>query len=113
MKKKLQYPELKNCIGKSTFLQLHWRDWKNEQPKIGQRIYVVVQLPTGYLPKTGVYLGGVLSKTPWHQIKFDTCGLPELFLGSKDTRRVIAWAIPDPVEPILNEDSGPLTKTKK
>jgi hypothetical protein len=96
-KKKLINPELSKPFGKTTHCKLVWQDWKT-LPKSGDRIFVIVRIPDGYHPYTGIYLDEILPATGrfpasrWQQVRFDEYGLPTIFFGDKNHKRLIAWA---------------------
>jgi len=93
---KLENPEFAKVVGTTTFLRLDWQSWDKLPPK-NQQIFVIVRLDNGYYPVTATYLdetlpaNGPFKASRWQQVKFDD-SIPMVFLGSKDAKRLIAWA---------------------
>ena len=99
--KKIEYPELAKAVGHTTFLRLDWKDWKVEQPKSGEEIYVIVKAENGFIPLTGEYWDvtlpaskdGHFKQSRWRSVKFHSLACCELFLDNKlDAKLLIAWA---------------------
>jgi hypothetical protein len=107
-KSKLENAEYAKSVGKSTFLKLNWVSWKT-LPKSHQKIFVILRLDKGYYPMTAIYCdeilptNGSLKKSHWRIVKFDECLIPEIYLGSKDEKRLIAWAGFYKVGEVLND----------
>lgn len=86
--------------GKTTFLRLDWKDWKEKQPKSGQRVYVILRLERAYLSLTGIYLDEILPAngpfiaSRWQRVEFDDPQIPDTFLESEEDWWLIAWAVP-------------------
>ena len=90
-KKPLENVEFAEAIGKSTLLRIDWLDWKKEQPKNGEDVWVVVKLENGYYPVRGTYFDETFFKSRWRSVKFFDAGIPDIFLKSEDDNRLIAW----------------------
>ena len=93
---KLENPEFAKAVGTTTFLRLDWQSWDKLPPQ-NQQIFVIIRLDNGYYPVTATYLDeffeakGPFTASRWQQVKFDD-SIPMIFLGSKDAKRLIAWA---------------------
>lgn len=98
-KKKLENLEFAKAAGQSTLLRIDWKDWKKEIPNSGQDIWIVIKLTDGYYPVRGTYWDetlpaskdGTFSKTRWQSVRFDDYFLPEIYIGNKEQKRLIAW----------------------
>ena len=93
----LEYVEFAKAVGKSTLLRIDWRDWEKEQPKNGEDMWVVVKLKDGYYPVRGTYFDEILppngsyKESRWKYVRFSETMIPEIYLGSKDAKCLIAW----------------------
>lgn len=99
--KKLDNPDFKFAVGKSSLLRIDWQSW-DTLPKSGQDIWVVLRLQNGFYPVTGTYFDetipaskdGHFPETRWKSIKFHDFGIPEIYVGKhhdKNQKRLIAW----------------------
>jgi hypothetical protein len=108
MKKKLQNAHLAKKVGKTSYIQVLWKDWKKERPPKGEKVFVIVRLTNGYFPVFGEYLEWTSEKTmskkeqppiTFRFVRFDSISMPEIYLGSKDEKRLIAWGAMEDYKP--------------
>lgn len=102
-KKAIINPEFANPVGKSSLLRIDWKSWKDECPKNGTSIWVILKFTNGYVPVTGTYLDhtlpassdGHFPETRWRSVKFDDFEYPDIFVGMRDKneKRMIAWGV--------------------
>jgi hypothetical protein len=100
MKRKLKNQDFSRSVGKSSLIRIDWKSWTEEVPQSGQDIWVVVKLEKGYYPVTGYYVDHTIPPTKgfpkgsrWISVRFHEFGIPEIFKGSRDWKRLIAWGI--------------------
>lgn len=86
---KLENADLAGLIGKHTYLRILWKDWKKELPPANKQIFVIIQLDSGYYPVTAEFL----DPNHFKMIKFDDASLPSIYLGDKETKRLVAWGV--------------------
>jgi hypothetical protein len=99
MKKKLENFAFSRAVGKSTLLRIDWKDWNKELPKSGAQIWVVIRLENGFYPVQGTYwdetlpasADGKFPSSRWQSVKFTDYGVPEIYLRSKEQKRLRAW----------------------
>ncbi len=111
MKKKLENTDLADKVGSYTYLKILWKSWKKELPPQFIQIFVIVKLKNGYYPLTGNYLEWtseekkdkngkvVMPKATFRYVRFDDLRMPEIYLGSKEEKMLIAWGKLEPHKP--------------
>ena len=107
MRKKvtLENPQLADKIGKYSYLKILWKDFKKELPPLGKQIFVIINLKKGYYPVTAEYMswavaekrdekGVILNEAVnFRHIRFDDFRIPEIYIGSPDAKKLIAWGV--------------------
>lgn len=100
--KKLENRELAKAVGKTNFFKIEWHSLK-ETPLRGQQIFVIVKLKAGYYAFTADYLEWtseerkndkgevVFPPTTFKYFKFDDFRMPEVYIGSPQARKIVAW----------------------
>lgn len=101
-KQKLRNWELAKAVGKSNFFRIEWHSMK-ETPPQGRQVYVIVKLKEGYYAFTADYLEWTSDPKPdekgklpfppttFKYFKFDEFRMPEVYLGSPEAKRLVAW----------------------
>lgn len=107
---KMVRPELAEPWGKSSFLQLTWKDWKKETPPNGKQIFVIIKYKMGYYPMLGTYIEETLEKTKgvlggtWRYVMIHDFALSKIFLEDKVPNSLIAWAELKALTPLLKSE---------
>jgi hypothetical protein len=99
-KKEVSGIEYANAVGKTTYLMLEWKSWKDELPKSGANIYVILMDHPIYVPVYAQYLDYTLgqngtSNKPirFQEVRFPGSTLPDLFFKSNEAEKHLhAWA---------------------
>ena len=99
--KRPENPEFARAVGKSTLLRIDWKNWKKEVPTSGQDIWVIIRLQDGYYPVMGTYFDEVIPaskdghfpESRWRSVRFQDFGLPDIYIGNKEAKRLVAWGV--------------------
>lgn len=101
--KKLENPELAKAAGKVTLTKLVWKSWKGKQPENCQDIFVIIRLKNGYYPAGGTYFDETINKLRFRRVVFNHGNIPDIFLDSKEEKRLIAWAVLEKLGKVLTD----------
>lgn len=109
-KTKLEGEHLPKLIGKTSYLKVDWKSWKKELPPKDQHIWIIIHLQNGYYTVLGEYFeeaipygcdqkgNMVIPPRVFRQVRFSDQSIPDVFLGSKDEKRLIGWGEMDKVD---------------
>jgi len=106
-KSKLQGAHLAKKVGTTSYIKVEWKSWKKELPPRGEKIFVIVRLTNGYFPILAEYVEwtseirndgkykAIIKPVTFRSVRFDDISMPEIYLGSPDQKRLIAWGSMD------------------
>ena len=104
-KSKLRGAHLAKKVGTTSYIKVEWKSWKKELPPRGEKIFVIVRLTNGYFPILAEYLewtsdartygNKTIEPVTFRSVRFDDISMPEIYLGSPDQKRLIAWGSMD------------------
>lgn len=89
MKRKLENADLAERIGNYTYLKILWKSWKKELPPAYKQIFVIIKLKKGYYPVIAEFM----DPKHFQVVKFDDFTMPEIYLGTKEAKMLIAWGV--------------------
>jgi hypothetical protein len=99
----LENAELAKAVGKVTLTKLIWKSWKKERPKNCQDVFVIIRLKNGYYPVGGTYFDETINGLRFRRVVFNHGNIPDVFLDSKDEKRLIAWAVLEKLGKVLTD----------
>ena len=88
MKKKLEGMEWSKMIGKTTLLRVDWKSFKDELPKHGEDIVVILKCKDGYGPFHAEY---IKDDKNWSRTRFREPAFPDIYMDSKEYKRMVSW----------------------
>jgi hypothetical protein len=97
-KKPLENADLAERVGNYTYLKILWKSWKKELPPAYKLIFVIVKLDKGYYPLTAEFM----DPQNFQVVKFDDFTMPDIYLGTKDAKRLVAWGVLEKHTPTYN-----------
>ena len=98
----------KTAVGQSSLLRVDWKDWKKETPEHSKDIFVILRFDDGYAPAYAEYFdesfpGNHINFHPSRFRKVRVRDVGEIFLGTKEAKRLVAWGYVVPVIKLTKE----------
>ena len=94
---KLENTHLAKKAGTTSYLKVDWISFKKKRPPVNETIFIILRLRNGYYPVLGEYRKENISTIKYESIHFLSSLIPEIFFGTKDEKRLIAWGALDDV----------------